>query len=304
MSIPLQSKKLLTVLLASRSADRKQLELDQNRRLAPMIATRALLPHEYSAQVMFADLEDDLDAAVIEATELLAALHADVKALVMLELFGEERNPITPAEAQAVITRLAENEPEELRAAESNAALLLAGTLAAVYLLGGRRVAQEAARQGVPAAQTVGGITPAVLTAADFEAQARAVAHHPWRRIVPRVEQELAQQSTLLLDELVPNDIGGLLDQIKIDGSVDEVRQAVTTSSGRGRIDTVETSLELDPQRIWASEIMDGDACETCDLVDGREFADLAEARTFYPNGYHYRCRGGARCRGTLIFEF
>lgn len=295
-----QKKGLLAVLLADEEDETTRIELEQHQRRAPSNAARSLFAHEVTTEVRFADLEDDYEDAIAEATELLEALHADIRVGIQIQLFGEERDPRTPAEAQAVMHELTTNQPEEIQQQESNTAWVIAGILAATYLLGGRRVTEEAERQGVD----VAGVSPVELAAEEFYNQGLAVAQHPWRRVTQKMDETLSSQATLLQDEVTVDDVASEMEQIKIDGSVDQARQAVQTTGGRGRVDTVEASPQLQPQRIWASELMDGNQCQQCELVDGREFTDMAEARMFYPDGYHYRCRGGARCRGTIIWMF
>lgn len=295
-----QKKGLLAVLLADEEDETTRIELEQHQRRAPSNAARSLFAHEVSTEVRFADLEDDYEAAVTEATELLDALHEDIKTGIQLSLFGEDRAPRTPAEAQAVMHELTTNQPEEIQQQESNTAWVIAGILAATYLLGGRRVTEEADRQGVD----VAGVSPVELAAEEFYDQGLAVAQHPWRRITQKMDETLSSQATLLQDEVTVDDVAGEMEQIKIDGSVDQARQAVQTTGGRGRVDTVESNPELEPAQIWASAIMDGVACNRCELDDGREFSDMEEARMFFPDGYNRRCAGGSRCRCTLVLAF
>ena len=44
--------------------------------------------------------------------------------------------------------------------------------------------------------------------------------------------------------------------------------------------------------------------CHACEAVDGREYESLEAAREDYPLGGFKDCRGQARCRGTLVFEY
>lgn len=294
--------KLLTVLLAADAADSTDGEItaQQDRRAAPRVATRALFSHEHEARVMFADLEDDLDDALDKATGMLEDLHAQVSSAVMVALFGEDRQPATPAEARQVIDTLTGEKPEEIQRAEAQAATALAGILADTYETAGQRVIEEAGRQGLD----VSDLTPKARAAEEFTDQAEAVTRHPWRRITRRVEDEMANQETITRPTVEPDQIDDVLDGIKVDGSRDQARQAINTSGGRGREDTVDETPELEPDQIWASEIMDGNQCQPCQQVDGREFTSMEDARRLYPEGWHINCLGGTRCRGTLIFQF
>jgi len=293
-----QNKKLLAIVLLADAADHDLIVSQQQERRAPSNAARPMFSHELSAQVRFADIEDDVDAAVTEATTALEELHAEVKDLVNQELFGESEE-VTPVEAQTAIHGLTSNQPEQIQEAESRVALLIAGLLAAAYIAGGRRVLEEASRQGVSVDSGA-----AELPVEAFLPQATAVAQHPWRRITGKLDADLSSQDVLIRERVSVQEIEKTLDDIQIDGSRDQAKQATQSSAGRGRIDTVSSAPELEPDRVWASELMDGNQCTSCETVDGRRFTDWEEARRFYPNGYYYRCRGGARCRGTLIAVF
>ncbi|MDZ5076745.1 hypothetical protein [Nesterenkonia sp. HG001] len=296
----LDQKRLLTVLLAAEHQETLRITDEQAQRRSPSVAQRALLAHELTAQVRFADIEDDLDTAVDEATALLEDLHTEVKSLILVEIFGEDREPRSPAEAHEVIHRLTTDQPDQVQESEARVGLAIAGILAGLYLAGGRRVIEEAERQGVPTSA----LSPAALPVEAFQEQAATVAQHPWRRITRKIEDDLSDQATLARPQITPDEVERVLDDIRIDGSRDQARQATQTTAGQGRIDTVEQTPELEPDQIWSSEIMDGNQCPACEEVDGRDFASLAEARQLYPNGPHINCHGGARCRGTLIFLF
>lgn len=49
------------------------------------------------------------------------------------------------------------------------------------------------------------------------------------------------------------------------------------------------------------SAILDGNVCENCEPMDGRETSDLDEAATWTPNP---RCLGGERCRCVVIYRY
>lgn len=58
---------------------------------------------------------------------------------------------------------------------------------------------------------------------------------------------------------------------------------------------------ENDPQRVYASEILDSNTCEACIDKDGAEYDSIDEAESDYPTGGYSECFGGPRCRGTLV---
>jgi hypothetical protein len=55
------------------------------------------------------------------------------------------------------------------------------------------------------------------------------------------------------------------------------------------------------PEAFYASELLDTSTCPACAGVDGREYASLEQATRDYPSGGYLDCRGGPRCRGTVI---
>lgn len=266
------------------------------RGLAPSNAVRPLLAHEHRAQARFADLETQLDTAVAAALRPVEDLHAVVRAAVMLAMFGKKAKSISPYEAVAVLDKLTARQPDVVQAAIKEAVASLAGIFENAYQGASKEVLAEAVRQGVKPA-----LAPLAIAAAPMELQAAAVAAHPWQRILGKVRDELGKPAALMVDEITADEVQAVLDTIKVDGTRDLAKQAINTSSGMGRIDT---AVELEPSEIWASEIMDGAVCPACAEVDGRDYADMEEARQDYPNGTYKDCHGSARCRGTLVFIF
>lgn len=58
---------------------------------------------------------------------------------------------------------------------------------------------------------------------------------------------------------------------------------------------------ENPPKYLYASELLDENACEECTAVDGTEYESLEAAEADYPTGGYANCLGGPRCRGTLV---
>lgn len=58
---------------------------------------------------------------------------------------------------------------------------------------------------------------------------------------------------------------------------------------------------ENPPKYLYASELLDENACEECTAIDGTEYESLEEAEADYPTGGYAECLGGPRCRGTLV---
>lgn len=103
---------------------------------------------------------------------------------------------------------------------------------------------------------------------------------------------------------------GGALDSIAIAGAVrehleslsdaflrDQFGGAVTTAQNAGRLAVMEQA----DGRLYASELLDGATCSPCANKDGTEYTDEDAARTDYPSSGYRGCKGGTRCRGTLV---
>ncbi|GAA1812489.1 hypothetical protein [Nesterenkonia flava] len=271
--------------------------------LAPSNATRPLHEHELRAQARFADLESDRDAAIAQLEPELQALHDLIKDTYTRELFGDDDDPDAELPADEAIQRvhhLTTHQPEEVQEAEQRLLPVIAGVLAAQYVLGGRRVIQEAERQGIPTSNT----TPSQVGSETFQPGARAVTTHPWRRIGGKVEETFTRPETITRGSVSRRDVNRIMDTIVVDGTKDEARQQINGVGGIGRIETVEANDELEPDEIWASAIMDGYACESCGGFDGVYFATLEEARSYFPQGQNIMCQGGGRCRCLLVFIF
>lgn len=286
----------LTALLLLEEAEADLLAVDISEGLAPVGALRPLLDHERRAQVRFADLEAATDTATEEAGEIAAELHLLVGAVVLNELFGKDRKPRTPQQVAAALDGLVALQPAAVREAMEAAAARLQEVLEATYAQSSEQVIGEAVRQGAAVVATPRAVTPGA-----FQANAAAVAGHPWRRILGRVQEELAKPSVLASPTLDPSTVEDVLAGIKTDGTTDLARQSINTAAGMGRIETAD---DMEPAEVWASEIMDRSTCAPCSHVDGKDYDSMQDARADYPVAGYKDCQGEDRCRGTLVFVF
>lgn len=287
---------LLAAHLLLSEAEQDTVRMEQEHRLSPRAAIRPLTENELRAKVMFADVEDLLEDAASEAAQISEELHNAVREAILLALLGAKAKKTSPYEAIHALEQLVAEQPETVAAAVAAATASVAGVLNEAYAGASATVLSEAARQGVKDLPA-----PLVKPADELELAAKAVAAHPWQRILSKVQAELSKPAVLLGDQITREDVEAVLDTVKIDGTRDLAKQSIHTAAGMGRIDTAE---ELEPQEIWASEIMDGAGCNSCAKVDGRDYATLEQARQDYPLGFYQGCDGGARCRGTLVFQF
>jgi hypothetical protein len=255
-------------------------------------ATRPLSAAEKRAKMRFGEI-DKLESAAAEKAAKLLASNAQVYIMAVISaIFGTERT-LEAAQAVAAFDQLARGEmPPEAATAADNLTGDMAQILAAVFAGGSLIALGEAKRQG-------GKQLPAPLEAdkARFEPLARAVALHPWTRITSKLQTDLltpAGLSAPLTKEVVTT----AAKAIPLDGAEDLARQTIHTAHGQGR---AETQVILQPAEIEASELLDGETCDRCAAVDGKVYKSMEEALVEYEQGYYGACRGGARCRGTLV---
>lgn len=258
-------------------------------------AVRPLSAAEKRAKMRFGEIHDLEENAAEKAAKLLAS-NAQVYIMAVISaIFGEDQT----VEAGAVIAafeRLAYGKiPAAATEAADKLALSIGEILAGVYAGASVIALGEAARQGMKD-------LPDPLTAklGRFDDLARAVALHPWTRLTSKLQAEMLTPKALL----TPPDrdaVTATLRAIPLDGAEDLARQTIHTAHGAGRNDTA-TSLE--PESVHASELLDGQTCFPCSQVDGKNYDTLEEALTEYETGGFGSCKGGNRCRGTLVYHY
>lgn len=94
------------------------------------------------------------------------------------------------------------------------------------------------------------------------------------------------------------------LQGLKHQWTKDQLAGAVQAAQNTGRFHVWEAVPEEHPTTWYASELLDANTCEPCAAIDGKEYADLAEAQQDYPGGGFMDCDGGPRCRGTVVAVF
>lgn len=158
---------------------------------------------------------------------------------------------------------------------------------------GAAQVADEAAAQGVVV--DVGRPLPGDLLT-DLASTARRVAGAPYSTGIDALRATATRAPVLSRGDLVQ----GVVEGGRAGLEADYARAPVTQAARRGRVYAAEQAPRA--SRIYASELLDGNTCPPCSLVDGREYGDLLAARADYPTGTYRDCEGGTRCRGTLVF--
>jgi hypothetical protein len=83
-------------------------------------------------------------------------------------------------------------------------------------------------------------------------------------------------------------------------GPRDLMHQLALMAQQMGRAEVLSQAVGV----TWvASELRDTATCDRCLLVDGTVFTTWQEAAQAYPLSGYLSCRGGLRCRGTLIAQ-
>lgn len=258
-------------------------------------AIRPLSAAERKAKMRFGEIEALEQSATEKAAKLLAGNAQVYISAVISAIFGEEE-AVQPSAVVDAVETLNRAQPDDVIAETAAAQKAMSAILRDVYAGSSKIVIGEAQRQGVQK-------TPKPLAAAPdrFDLLAKAVALHPWTRLTSKLQADMLEPRTLAQATVAKPDVLKSLEAIPLDGAVDLARQSIHSAHGAGRVDAAET---MQPEEIYASELMDGATCDACARVDGKDYDSLAEAKTEYETGGYGACKGGGRCRGTLVFQY
>lgn len=258
-------------------------------------ATRPLSAAEKQAKMRFGEIEALEQAAADEAAQLLAGNAQVYIGAVVGAIFGEE-DAVAPGAVIDAVESLNRSQPQAVVAETARAQGAMSAILAQVYAGASLIVIGEALRQGVKK-------TPQPLTAApgQFDDLARAVALHPWTRLTGKLQADMLEPRTLAKPSVAKTDVQDALEAIPLDGAEDLARQTIHAAHGAGRVEAAKT---MQPENIHASELMDGATCDACARVDGKDYDTMEQAEVEYETGGYGACKGGGRCRGTLVFQY
>lgn len=289
--------------LAELEVDALELATDITEGLVPAWARRGLLPHERTAGVNFAALDDVQRARADRLARLLGA-HRDYIADTIAELLA---GAATPAEVADLAARL--GDPDRglavdvpgYRRATRDLTRQVTEELTAAYREGLDGIVEEAAAQARPAEVLGDAFTIPEATAARLEQQAATSAAAPGRVVVQQIAAEAARAQ--LTDLALEAAIGRLDTAARAAGAdglaTDAARVPVQNAHARARVDALDALPEA--RYYYASELLDRNTCGPCSFVDGVRYDTLAAAEVDYPGGIYIGCQGGARCRGTLV---
>ncbi|QOP66245.1 capsid maturation protease [Arthrobacter phage Pippa] len=268
--------------------------------LSTKTAVRPLTSNEKRARVRFGDIDDMERTAESDAATLLVPLRAEVNDALLDELFTSDA--VRPQELADKLTTLMQVQPDRVQRAQYDVSVSMSRLLRDVYRKSAEMVIDEARRQGsdvdkLPETRLKFADTPDSI----FDTLSAGVSAYFWQRVTTVLMRELLSPATLMKPVVQRADVQKIVDEIDPAGMLDNASQAVHAARGAGRYDQ---AAEFEPEEIWASELMDGRTCRPCELVDGKEYATLAQARVEYEAGGYGACKGGARCRGTLVMIY
>jgi hypothetical protein len=255
-------------------------------------ATRPLSAAEKRAKMRFGEI-DKLESAAAEKAAKLLTSNAQVYIMAVISAIFGAAGSLEPDQAVEAFDQLTRGEmPPEAAAAADTITGNMSAILAAVFAGGSLIALGEARRQG-------GKDLPDPLEAAPdrFRPLAKAVALHPWTRLTTKLQADMLTPKALATP-FARADVEAALKAIPLDGATDLAKQAINTAHGQGRHETI---APLQPTEIYASELLDGETCDACAKVDGKEYDTMADALIEYETGGYGACKGGSRCRGTLV---
>jgi HK97 family phage portal protein len=187
----------------------------------------------------------------------------------------------------------------------ATAEALLRGALGGMAATGARRMADEAAAQGVPVTpptvdESLRNTLPRGLV--DFGGELVAIARATAGLLASRTAVAAGQEALRLFKPgAVAADVAArvveFLRGMSPRGLRDVLGGALHRATNLGRFATLQVAPAA---RYLATEVNDQRRCEPCAQIDGTQFADLAAAWATYAGGGYQWCEGGDRCRGTV----
>lgn len=262
--------------------------------VAPASVTRPLTHQELLAQTNFAELEAEIEAATYKLSNGLATSRQQF--IILLQQVATQYAGVYPGSKTALaayLVSLLHAGPNyvpgaELLAQRSRQAFLQ--ELQNAYATANIRMVQEHIDQNWTAA--ISGSSQS--TAADHQQLdliAQRLATQPMADVIRVAAQEAYK---------APHDPWQALSDLSDDALTNTLaRPAAHAATGLGRLGALADLPEA--QSYYASELLDRSTCDRCEDNDGHEYDTLAEAKLDYPAGGYVHCRGGDRCRGTLV---
>ncbi|RIJ76604.1 hypothetical protein D1871_11055 [Nakamurella silvestris] len=250
--------------------------------MIPPGASRPTFPHERF--VDFAGIDDIMADGYRETAAALHELRSSILDAMTNAIGGAE----DPDKLARAVRDFGATQSRAVREAIDETTTQIAESLASVNHRAAAGLLAEARRQHVVADR----VLPAV-TADRYQPVAGIGPNIMWQRMN-------AAAAAAVSPVAVPPTVIKAAEKTPTAQAEDSARQGVHVAHGDGREQMAKNLPE--PKRVYASELLDGNTCDRCAQVDGREYDSLDTALLDYPDAGPYRlCRGEARCRGTLV---
>lgn len=262
--------------------------------VAPDNVTRPLTHQELLAQTNFAELEREIE----QSTQRISAGMVDARQqfITLLQQASITYAGFNPGPNQALAAWLLgflQHGPMQVPGAQhlaQQAQYQYRDALNEARRNAVNRTLSEAEAQGVTWTRA-GGYPMGGEVDQQLDLIAQRLATQPMADVIRAAAQEAYK---------APHDPWQALSDLSDDALTNTLaRPAAHAATGLGRLGAL---ADLpDAQSYYASELLDRSTCDRCEDNDGHEYDTLAEAKLDYPAGGYVHCRGGDRCRGTLV---
>lgn len=268
--LPARSATRLAPIAAAAEMPRPNLRSGPARRMLTEVEVRAAADfeaidgdHQDALDQLIADVRDARGEQVDALVSQVEAFAGDPEALAQLAAV-----PIAAAAIRAALRRAAARGVEQ--------------------------VVGEFAAQG----EDVEAKVPAADLAA-LDARAAATAEVLGQGVAQTARAEAVRVTA---EALQPTEVAALV-RDRLDSLTDAALRpglagALTTAQNAGRKAAI---AGAPPARIYASALLDSNACGPCVAEDGTEYETLADAEKVFPSGGNIECEGGGNCRCTLV---
>lgn len=249
---------------------------------------RELFDHEVRAAVDFAALDVAYTQAVssVEGLFLTSWLPESVdavRAAIAFTKAGEARKRVTRTDMAKVRAPVMDH-------------AMLADLLLVAARAGAANAAAELLTQGTPVLAPTDEVLAALV--AD---QARAVA----QQTADGLSLAASRRAVQLVGERSPREVAdevvSYLHGLEHRWERDQLAGAVQAASNSGRFEVFGRIPSEAAVDWYSSELLDAATCAPCAEEDGKSYPDLVAATRAYPTGGFVHCKGGPRCRGTVV---
>lgn len=240
-------------------------------------------PYEFevSAAVDFAQMDADYEDAVSS----LVSAWSDVREGQINEL----------------VDIIAQTDPSDLQALAAIAAQDGLGAEAIADIM--HDLADKGAAAAVQEAKSQG-VTSATVPDLDDVKESLTTRAESVDVLLTRALSEAAARKAVSLAgssldaDTIANDVGTYLKGLTDTYLEEQFSGVASQAQNAGRRKVLN---EQDPTSLYASELLDKATCTSCKAIDGKQYDSVEAAEADYPSGGYKDCKGGPKCRGTLV---